>query len=132
MKLEWETIYNFRSEEITVFTKRLKVINGWLIKNNTVITDSAQLLETLVFVPDSNHEWNENKNVDYFLEMSIDDFDFSVRTYRNLKAAKIFKIKDLLNVDAKYLLRLPNFGRKSLKEVIEKLKKHNLSLKKCQ
>jgi hypothetical protein len=49
----------------------------------------------------------------------IPDIDFSPRTRHALAAAQIEFVGDLVQVPARELVRMPNFGRKSLTEVIE-------------
>lgn len=63
-------------------------------------------------------------------QMRLDDaFEFSTRTSNSLKDAGIRKVRQLLNWSEAQLLKLPNFGRKSLNEVKENLRLLNLSLK---
>lgn len=59
----------------------------------------------------------------------IEELDFSVRTYNCLKKANILTIGDLVQLSEADLLRIRNFGRKSLMEVKEKLESLNLSLR---
>ncbi len=47
----------------------------------------------------------------------VDDLNLSNRTATCLKNENIIYIKDLLQKSEKYMLRTPNFGRKSLNEI---------------
>ena len=62
------------------------------------------------------------------LKTSLEDLDLSVRAYNCLKAAKIRTINDLVSKTEEELLGFKNFGKKSLEEIQERLKEHNLSL----
>ena len=63
------------------------------------------------------------------LETSIDDLDFSVRAYNCLKRANIHTLQDLISKDESEIMKIRNLGKKSLKEVLDKIKDMNLSLR---
>ncbi|MBR2543484.1 hypothetical protein IKF03_02735 [Candidatus Saccharibacteria bacterium] len=54
-------------------------------------------------------------------DSGIEKLDFSVRTYNCLKRARINTVDDVVNLPKKDWLRVRNFGRKNLKEVVEKM-----------
>ena len=56
------------------------------------------------------------------LETSIDDLDFSVRAYNCLKRAGVNTLGDLTSKSEVEMMKIRNLGKKSLKEVIEKIK----------
>ena len=56
------------------------------------------------------------------LETSIDDLDFSVRAYNCLKRAGVNTLGDLTAKSEVEMMKIRNLGKKSLKEVIEKIK----------
>ena len=56
------------------------------------------------------------------LETSIDDLDFSVRAYNCLKRANINTLGDLVEKSELEMMKIRNLGKKSLKEVIDKIK----------
>jgi len=62
------------------------------------------------------------------LLLPIDETYFSVRTQKCLFANEILVIGDLVQLTEQDLLRIPNFGRKSLREVISILKSMSLHL----
>lgn len=64
-----------------------------------------------------------------FLEMSIEDMDLSVRSYNCLKRANIHTVEDLTQKTEDDMLKVRNLGRKSLDEVIAKLRGYGLDLK---
>lgn len=63
------------------------------------------------------------------LEMTIEDLDLSVRSYNCLKRAGIQTVADLIEHTEDEMLKVRNLGRKSLDEVMEKLKSYGLKLK---
>lgn len=56
------------------------------------------------------------------LETPIDDLDFSVRAYNCLKRANINTLGDLTAKSEFEMMKIRNLGKKSLKEVIDKIK----------
>ena len=70
-------------------------------------------------------EDNEKEKV---LEMSIDELELSVRSYNCLKRAGINTVEELTNKTAEDMMKVRNLGRKSLEEVLTKLKELGLSL----
>ena len=63
------------------------------------------------------------------LETSIDDLDFSVRAYNCLKRANIHTLQDLVSKDESEIMKIRNLGKKSLKEVLDKIKEMGLDLR---
>lgn len=67
-----------------------------------------------------------NKN----LEKPIEDLDLSVRSYNCLKRAGINNLSELIEKTEEDMMKVRNLGKKSLKEVKDKLEELNLSLAK--
>lgn len=63
------------------------------------------------------------------LEMSIEEMDLSVRSYNCLKRAGIHTVEDLTKKSEDDMLKVRNLGRKSLDEVIAKLRSYGLDLR---
>ena len=63
------------------------------------------------------------------LETSIDDLDFSVRAYNCLKRANILTLKDLVDKSENEIMKIRNLGKKSLKEVMDKVKDMGLNFR---
>ena len=61
-------------------------------------------------------------------DILIKDLEFSVRSRNCLKKAGIQTLGELVAKKTSELLEIKNFGKKSLKEVREKLAQFNLSL----
>ena len=63
------------------------------------------------------------------LEMNIDELELSVRSYNCLKRAGINTVEELTNKTSDDMMKVRNLGRKSLEEVLAKLKELGLQLK---
>jgi len=63
------------------------------------------------------------------LEMSIDELELSVRSFNCLKRAGINTVEELTNKTPEDMMKVRNLGRKSLDEVLNKLKDLGLHLK---
>ena len=62
------------------------------------------------------------------LEMNIDELELSVRSYNCLKRAGINTVEELCNKTSDDMMKVRNLGRKSLEEVLAKLKELGLQL----
>ena len=70
----------------------------------------------------------EGNSKDKVLEMNIDELELSVRSYNCLKRAGINTVEELCNRTSEDMMKVRNLGRKSLEEVLSKLKELGLSL----
>ena len=66
------------------------------------------------------------------LEMTIEELDLSVRSFNCLKRAGIDTVEDLISKTEDDMIKVRNLGRKSLEEVINKLKSLGLDLTKVE
>ena len=71
----------------------------------------------------------EEDPIDRVLEMNIDELELSVRSYNCLKRAGINTVEELINRSSEDMMKVRNLGRKSLEEVLNKLKELGISLK---
>ena len=85
------------------------------------LSENAKSAEVMV-------EKEEGEN-DKILEMNIDELELSVRSYNCLKRAGINTLQDLTNKTSEDMMKVRNLGRKSLEEVLAKLKEYGLELK---
>ena len=60
--------------------------------------------------------------------MSIDELELSVRSYNCLKRAGINTVKELCKKTPEDMMKVRNLGRKSLEEVLAKLKELGFTL----
>ena len=72
-------------------------------------------------------EKNE-KGKEKILEMTIEELDLSVRSFNCLKRAGINTVAELINRTPEDMMKVRNLGRKSLEEVLAKLKELGLEL----
>ena len=63
------------------------------------------------------------------LETSIDDLDFPRGAYNCLKRANILTLRDLVDKTENEMMKIRNLGKKSLKEVMDKVKDMGLTFK---
>ena len=63
------------------------------------------------------------------LDRKIEDLDLSVRSYNCLKRANINTVGELTQKTEEEMMKVRNLGRKSLKEVVQKLREIGLDLK---
>ena len=62
------------------------------------------------------------------LALKIDDLELSARSSNCLKRAGIETVEELMNKEFEELLKVKNFGKKSVEEINEKLSQYNLVL----
>ena len=84
------------------------------------LSESAKTAEVMI-----EKEDNEKEKV---LEMNIDELELSVRSYNCLKRAGINTVEELCNRTPEDMMKVRNLGRKSLEEVLAKLKELGLQL----
>ena len=131
-------VENTRVGQITDFDKLTLDVytNGTLIPDEAVSLAAKVLSEHLsLFIDLSENaktaevmiekEDNEKEKV---LEMNIDELELSVRSYNCLKRAGINTVEELTNRTAEDMMKVRNLGRKSLEEVLAKLKELGLEL----
>lgn len=85
------------------------------------LSENAKTAEVLVEKADDEKE--------KVLEMNIDELELSVRSYNCLKRAGINTVEELTNRSAEEMMKVRNLGRKSLDEVLAKLKEFGLHLR---
>ncbi len=90
------------------------------LKSFIDLSENARTAEVMVEKQD-----NEKEKV---LEMNIDELELSVRSYNCLKRAGINTVEELCNRTSEDMMKVRNLGRKSLEEVLAKLKELGLSL----
>lgn len=95
-----------------------------------IMSDHLKLFIDLVDDMDSQNILvsKDNNEQQKTLSMSIEDLDLSVRPLNCLKRAGITTVEDLIKRSEDDMLKVRNLGRKSLDEVIMKLKNIGLGL----
>ncbi len=109
--------------------------NGSITPEEAMALSARILIEHFNIVADLNAISNvtglmQEKQVDNItktLETPIEEIEFSVRAYNCLKRAGIHTVQDLINKREVEVTKIRNLGKKSLKEVIDKV--HEMDLK---
>jgi len=132
------TVENTRVGQITDFDKLTLDVytNGTLVPDEAVSLAAKVLNEHLKLFIDLSEiaqaaEVMIDKEDDItqaVLEMSIDELELSVRSYNCLKRAGINTVEELTNRTSEDMMKVRNLGRKSLEEVLAKLKELGLEL----
>ena len=111
--------------------------NGSMKAEEAIALASRILIEHLNILADLNEiaditgimaEKEEDPKVKA-LETSIDDMEFSVRAYNCLKRSGINTMQDLVNRKESDMMKIRNLGKKSLKEVLDKVREMGLSFR---
>ena len=92
-----------------------------LIEHLNIITDLNEIAD-VTGIMNAKQEDSKLKK----LETPIDELDFSVRAYNCLKRANINTLGDLTEKTELEMMKIRNLGKKSLKEVIDKIKEMGL------
>ena len=132
------TVENTRVGQITDFDKLTLDVytNGTLAPDEAVSLAAKVLSEHLCLFIDLSENAKsaeimiekEDDEKEKVLEMSIDELELSVRSYNCLKRAGINTVEELTNKTSGDMMKVRNLGRKSLEEVLAKLKELGLQL----
>lgn len=132
------TVENTRVGQITDFDKLTLDVhtNGTLVPDEAVSLAAKVLSEHLSLFIDLSENAKtaevmvekEDDEKEKVLEMSIDELELSVRSYNCLKRAGINTVEELTNKTSEDMMKVRNLGRKSLEEVLAKLKELGLQL----
>lgn len=116
--LEVWTNGSITPEEAVALASRILIEHFEILTDLNAIADETGLMASK----------SEDPNVK-ILETSIDDLDFSVRAYNCLKRANILTLRDLVDKSENEMMKIRNLGKKSLKEVMDKVKDMGLSFR---
>lgn len=132
------TVDNTRVGQVTDFDKLTLDVytNGTLAPDEAVSLAAKVLSEHLSLFIDLSENARtaevmvekEDDEKEKVLEMSIDELELSVRSYNCLKRAGINTVEELTNKTPEDMMKVRNLGRKSLEEVLAKLKELGLQL----
>lgn len=87
---------------------------------NAIVEISEEVINTDFIKEQEKEPINEK------LEMSIDKLDLTVRLYNSLKRSGIYTVGQIVEQTEEDIMRLRSLGRKSFKELKEKLAEHGL------
>ena len=132
------SVANTRVGQVTDFDKLTLDVytNGTLAPDEAVSLAAKVLSEHLSLFIDLSENAKtaevmvekEDDEKEKVLEMSIDELELSVRSYNCLKRAGINTVEELTNKTSEDMMKVRNLGRKSLEEVLAKLKELGLQL----
>ena len=122
---------NFDKLIINVYT------NGSITPEEAMALSARILIEHFNIITDLNSISDisglmAEKKVDTItktLETPIEEIEFSVRAYNCLKRAGIHTVQDLINKKEVEVTKIRNLGKKSLKEVLDKVKEMGLKFR---
>ena len=111
--------------------------NGSVTPEEAMALSAKILIENFNIIADLNNIADvggimAEKKVDTItktLETPIEEIEFSVRAYNCLKRAGVNTVQDLINKKEVEVTKIRNLGKKSLKEVIDKVKEMGLNFK---
>ena len=110
-----ETNGSIKPEEAMALASKI------LIEHLNIITDLSEIAD-VTGIMNAKQEDSKLKK----LETPIDELDFSVRAYNCLKRANVNTLGDLTEKTELEMMKIRNLGKKSLKEVIDKIKEMGL------
>ena len=132
------TVQNTRVGQVTDYDKLTLDVytNGALAPDEAVSLAANLLVEHLKLFVDLSENArlvdvmveSTTDEKEKLLEMNIDELELSVRSYNCLKRAGINTVQELINKTPEDMMKVRNLGRKSLDEVLAKLKELGLSL----
>ena len=134
------TVENTRVGQITDYDKLTLEVwtDGTISAKESVSLASKIITEHLnLFAGLSEEEYRgeimvekDDKSKEKALEMPIEEFDLSVRSFNCLKRAGINTVEDLISKSEEEMMKVRNLGKKSLEEVMNKLKALGFTLTK--
>lgn len=113
--------------------------NGSIAATDAIGIAAKMMIEHLEVIVDEISEQaklnsymteTETENKNSKMEKTIEDLDLSVRSYNCLRRAGINTVADLIAKSEEDMIKVRNLGRKSLKEIKEKLEQLNLGFRK--
>ena len=132
------TVENTRVGKITDYDKLTLDVytNGTLVPDEAVSMAAKVLSDHLALFIDLSDTASSGPTIvekeetgkRQVLDMNIDELELSVRSYNCLKRAGINTVEELTNRTSEDMMKVRNLGRKSLEEVLAKLKELGLEL----
>lgn len=131
-RVENVNVASFDKLEIEVTTngsitakEALAIASKMMIEHLEVVVELSEKASSTDYMVEAEDD-NQNRK----LEMTIDDLDLSVRSYNCLKRAQLNTVAELAAKSEEDMIKVRNLGRKSLKEIKEKLEALGLGFKK--
>ena len=115
-----------RLDELAMEAMKAAIVNGGIVNTYALALNSYTVASEML---NRRHLVLEQMILGDMPSMLVEELAMTVRTSNCLKEAKIFTIGQLQQWTTEELMRLPNLGRKSLKEVVEQLQQRGLKLR---
>jgi len=134
-KTSSDQFMNYEKLIIDIFTNKSILPDEALSKSSNILIKYLKVFTK--FSPDDMEsitdqiaeEENENNEQKKLLEKSIEELDFSVRSYNCLKKSNINTFGEIVNKTEEEIMGIKNLGKKSFEEIKEKVKEYELTLK---
>jgi DNA-directed RNA polymerase subunit alpha len=137
--------YNVENASLTQFSNydklTLEIFSNKSILPDEALSKSANVLIKYLkiftkFSPEDigltselvSEEEKEKSEKEKILNKTIEELDFSVRSYNCLKKSSINTLKDLIKYSPEEIIKIKNLGKKSLDEIKEKINKYGFIL----
>lgn len=137
--------YNVENASLTQFSNydklTLEIFSNKSILPDEALSKSANILIKYLkiftkFSPEDielaselvSEEEKEKSEKEKILNKTIEELDFSVRSYNCLKKSNINTLKDLIKYSPEEIIKIKNLGKKSLDEIKEKINKYGFIL----
>lgn len=137
--------YNVENASLTQFSNydklTLEIFSNKSILPDEALSKSANILIKYLkiftkFSPEDieltselvSEEEKEKSEKEKILNKTIEELDFSVRSYNCLKKSSINTLKDLIKYSPEEIIKIKNLGKKSLDEIKEKISKYGFIL----
>lgn len=137
--------YNVENASLTQFSNydklTLEIFSNKSILPDEALSKSANILIKYLkiftkFSPEDieltselvSEEEKEKSEKEKILNKTIEELDFSVRSYNCLKKSSINTLKDLIKYSPEEIIKIKNLGKKSLNEIKEKINKYGFIL----
>ena len=131
-RVENVNVASFDKLEIEVTTngsitakEALAIASKMMIEHLNVVVELSEKASETDYMVEAEDDTQNRK-----LEMTIDELDLTVRSYNCLKRAGINTVLQLSEKTEEDMIKVRNLGRKSFKEIKEKLEQLGLSFKK--
>ena len=131
-RVENVNVASFDKLEIEVTTngsisakEALAIASKMMIEHLEVVVELSEKASNTDYMIEAEDDSQNRK-----LEMTIDELDLSVRSYNCLKRAGLNTVAELAAKSEEDMIKVRNLGRKSLKEIKEKLEALGLGFKK--
>ena len=125
---------NYEKLSLEIFTNKSMLPDEALSKSANILIKYLKIFTK--FSPEDvelegeliSREEKEKSEKEKILNKTIEELDFSVRSYNCLKMSNVNTLRDLVNYSPMEVIKIKNLGKKSLDEIKEKITKYGFVL----